>query len=286
MKNAITGVDHPVIGVRDMEKARSDYQRLGFTIPPRGSHIEWGTGNWCIMFADDYLELRGIVDPNKESHGLDRFLEGHQGLMGVALATADVEECHAKLVESGLHPGPVRQLKRNFELEEGTVQPRFSLCFLDETEAPGLMSVVMLQHLTPELIRRPEWLIHANGARGVSSMTAVVEDLEEAAAAHARLFGAEAVRRDGPCLVIETERNTTIRVVEPSDLGSLSTSFAADGTMEVPGLVSLTVAVDDVGETARHLAAGGIDFAKVGDTTIRVAPGETCGVILDFEECR
>ena len=64
MKNAITGVDHPVIAVGDMEGARAVYERLGFTIPPRGSHIEWGTGNWCIMFADDYLELRGIVDAN------------------------------------------------------------------------------------------------------------------------------------------------------------------------------------------------------------------------------
>ncbi len=278
MKNAITGVDHPVIAVRDMVAARAAYERLGFTIPPRGSHIEWGTGNWCIMFADDYLELRGIVDANKECHGLDRFLERGQGLMGVALGTADIEECHALLVDSGLHPGPVRQLKRNFELEEGTVQPQFSLFFLDPTEAPGLMSVVLLQHLTPELIRRPDWLNHANGARGIAAMTAVVEDLEAAAVAHARLFGAEAVRREGSGLVVKTETNTTIRVVEPPDLG-------VDGAAEVPGLVSMTVAVDDVEATARHFTAGRIDFARVGDGTIRVAPGEACGVILDFEEC-
>ena len=277
MKNAITGVDHPVIAVRDMVAARAAYERLGFTIPPRGSHIEWGTGNWCIMFADDYLELRGIVDANKECHGLDRFLERGQGLMGVALGTADIEECHALLVDSGLHPGPVRQLKRNFELEEGTVQPQFSLCFLDETEAPGLMSVVLLQHLTPELIRRPDWLNHANGAQGVASMTAVVEDIEAAAIAHARLFGAEAVRREGSGLVIETETNTTIRVVEPPDSGLA-------GDAEAPGLVSITVAVDSVEATARHFTAGHIDFAPFGVGTIRVAPGETCGVVLDFAE--
>jgi hypothetical protein len=283
MKNGITGVDHPVIAIRDMDGAHAAYERLGFTVAPRGSHIEWGTGNWCIMFAGDYLELRGIVDAKKECHGLDRFLERRQGLMGVALATADVEECHDLLVESGLHPGPVRQLKRNFELAEGTIQPRFSLCFLDETEAPGLMSVVLLEHLTPELIRRPDWLSHANGARGVASMTAVVEDLEAAAAAHARLFGAEAVRRDGRRLVIEAEGNTTIRVVEPPELETLSAGVAVDGAIEPPGLVSLTVAVDDADETARHLAAEGVDFARVGEATIRVAPGETCGVLLDFE---
>jgi hypothetical protein len=285
MKNAIRGVDHPVIAVRDMEGAHADYKRLGFTMPPRGSHIEWGTGNWCIMFADDYLELRGIIDSNKECHGLDRFLERRQGLMGVALATNDVEKCHALLEESGLHPGSVRQLKRNFELEEGTVQPQFSLCFLDEAEAPGLMSVVMLQHMTPELIRRPDWLHHANGARGVASMTAVVEDLEAAAVAHARLFGAEAIRRDGPCLVIEAQGNSSIRVVEPSEFEKLSPGLSVDKTVEVPGLVSVTLTVDDVDATARHFAARQIDFEPTGDTGIRVAPEEACGVNLIFEEC-
>jgi hypothetical protein len=284
MKNAIKGVDHPVIAVRDMESAHADYQRLGFTMPPRGSHIEWGTGNWCIMFADDYLELRGIIDANKECHGLDRFLERRQGLMGVALATDDIEECHARLVDSGLHPGSVRQLKRNFELEEGTVQPRFSLCFLDEAEAPGLMSVVMLQHMTPELIRRPDWLNHANGARGVASMTAVVEDLEAAAVAHARLFGAEAIRRDGPCLVIEGHGNAAIRVVEPLGLEKLSLGLAAGGAAEVPGLVSITLAVDDVETTARHFSAGRIDFKRAGEASIRVAAEAACGVNLLFEE--
>ena len=74
MPVAIRGIDHPVIAVRDMEKARERYRRLGFTIPPRGSHIQWGTGNWCMMFPEDYLELRGIVDPVRYTHNLDAFL--------------------------------------------------------------------------------------------------------------------------------------------------------------------------------------------------------------------
>ena len=82
MSNRILGIDHPVIGVAGMAAARTTYERLGFAIPPRGSHIEWGTGNWCIMFGDDYLELRGILDPDKYTHGLDEFLAAGEGLMG------------------------------------------------------------------------------------------------------------------------------------------------------------------------------------------------------------
>ena len=160
----ITGIDHPVIAIRDMAAAHAAYARLGFTIPPRGSHLEWGTGNWCILFPDDYLELRGIIDPQKYTHHLDSFLKMREGLMGVALSTNDAVASHDALVVRKLHPQPVRQLTRNFELPEGAVQPRFALCFQDVAETPGLMAVVICQHLTPELLRRPEWLRHQNGS--------------------------------------------------------------------------------------------------------------------------
>jgi hypothetical protein len=61
----IGSLDHPVIAAGDLDAARVSYERLGFTVPPRGSHVEWGTGNLCIMFPDDYLEIRGIVDATR-----------------------------------------------------------------------------------------------------------------------------------------------------------------------------------------------------------------------------
>ncbi len=90
-RHGIKGIDHPVIAVRDMEAAREVFQRLGFVVPPRGSHVEWGTGNWCIMFPEDYLELRGIVDPTRPIMGLDTVLESKgEGLMGIARSVSDL----------------------------------------------------------------------------------------------------------------------------------------------------------------------------------------------------
>ena len=90
--NGIELIDHPVIAVTDLDQARAAYERLGFTVPLRGSHIEWGTGNLCIMFADDYLEMRGIIDASRFTMHLDTHLERFgAGLMGVAFGTADVE---------------------------------------------------------------------------------------------------------------------------------------------------------------------------------------------------
>ena len=161
METSLTGIDHPVIGIRDMQAAHAVYQKLGFTIPPRGYHPKWGTGNWCIMFERDYLELRGVVDHEKGMQKMQSFFDQHnEGLMGIALSTTDAQASHDELAARGLHPQSVRELTRNFELPEGLAEPRFSLCFLDQAETPGLMSVVICQHQTPELLRRPEWLVH------------------------------------------------------------------------------------------------------------------------------
>ena len=163
MSRVATGIDHPIIAVRDMAAGRATFERLGFAVTPRGRHLEWGTGNWCIMFERDYIELRGIIDPTNP-HNLARILEKREGLMGVAFATKNAQASCAELAARGMEPQPVRELTRLFELPEGAVQPRFALCFLDEAQTPGLMSVVFCEHLTPQLLRRPEWLRHANGA--------------------------------------------------------------------------------------------------------------------------
>ena len=74
MTNAIAGIDHVIVGVRDLELAHEGWSRLGFTLSPRGRHIGLGTGNYCIMFASEYIELLGIVDSTDFVQGLDAFL--------------------------------------------------------------------------------------------------------------------------------------------------------------------------------------------------------------------
>ncbi len=51
MRNGLAGIDHVVIGVRDLERARMGWTRLGFTLTPRGCHLGQGTANYCVMFA-------------------------------------------------------------------------------------------------------------------------------------------------------------------------------------------------------------------------------------------
>ncbi|TMK28796.1 MAG: VOC family protein, partial [Alphaproteobacteria bacterium] len=71
MRNGIAGIDHVIIGVRDLERARMGWTRLGFTLTPRGRHLGQGTANYCIMFPRDYLELLGFVTRDDYAHRLE-----------------------------------------------------------------------------------------------------------------------------------------------------------------------------------------------------------------------
>jgi hypothetical protein len=283
MSNAIVNLDHPVIAVRDMAVARAAYERLGFTVTPRGSHLEWGTGNWCIMFPHNYLELRGITDSAKYTHHLDAYLaERGEGLMGVAFGTSDASRSEQQLTERGLHPQPIRTLTRNFELPEGNVQPRFALCFLDSNETPGLMSVVLCQHLTPGLLRRPEWMRHANGAQGVRSMTGVVTKLNDAAQIFAKVFGVESVARQNESLIIRVGPVQFIQLTTRAGLASMYPEIDTASVDAGDALAAVTLEVDDLTRTAEYFTSRAIALTHADDRAIRVAKSEACGAVLEF----
>ena len=185
------------------------------------------------------------------------------------------------LARHGLHPQPVKRLTRDFEVLDGPVQPRFTLCFLGAADTPGLMSVVLCQHLTPELLRRPEWLRHANGALGVRSVTGVVPDLAAAADAHAKLFGEQAIVDHGERLTVCAGDRQFIELVTPD---SACDSWAGDNSRSSDPngcLLSLSLEVHDLNDSERCLAADGVRFQRLPGA-IRVPPSESCGVPLEF----
>src|SRR5437764_343258 len=189
MRNGIAGIDHVVIGVRDLERARMGWTRLGFNLAPRGRHLGQGTANYCVMFPRDYLELLGVVERDEHAERLATFLARREGPLAVALAPeGSTEAVAAALAALGLHPGEPRALARQLELPESTVVPRFMLLSLPPEETPGL-DCFLCGHLTPELLRRPEWLVHPNGAVGLRSVHVVVDDTTLLLPAYDRLFG-------------------------------------------------------------------------------------------------
>jgi len=263
--NVVGGYDHIIVGVGDLEAARETYRRLGFTLSPRGRHVGWGTANYCIMFEGDYLELLGIVDPSQFTNNLDkRLAEKGEGLLGVSYACTDADAAHKALTPLGAEPP--QDLKRLLELSDGTVEPRFRLVHLPPAATPGAPAFV-IQHLSRDLIWRPEWLAHANGAKAITSVTARVGDLGQAAAAYASLFGEEAVS--------ETAARVVVKV------GNASLVLEETGPNAPEGPVGFAVGVDDFDRAAAVLADNGVGFER-GEDALTVAAGDACGAALAF----
>ena len=262
---AIRGLDHPIIGVRDLEQARVDWQALSFTITPRGRHIEWGTANYCIMFPFDYVEILGIVDASQYVHGLDTFLAQRQGILGLALATGDADAAHARLAECGLAGEPPKDLARILELPEGEVRPSFRLVHPADPAALGLRGF-LCQHLTPELVRRAEWLDHANGARRISMISVATTDRESLADRYRSLLGAEAVHAD--------REGVTVR------LDGCVLHFGAPVEGVVGGL-GMAVEVGDLDRARGLLRSAEVPFDEA-DGRIDVDPTHATGVALSF----
>lgn len=196
---AITGLDHVILAVAALDAARDTWRRLGFTVTPRGRHIGWGTANYCIMLEADYIELLGVLDPTQFDNGLsERLARDGEGLLGISLATRSADSAAAAFDAAGAGGEPARDLARLLDLPEGPVQPAFRLSYPARRDAFGL-PLFATEHRTPELLRRPEWERHANGATTILRLDLPAPLAEPALNTWVALDGA---RREGDSVVV------------------------------------------------------------------------------------
>ncbi|MEX0922004.1 MAG: VOC family protein [Rhodovibrionaceae bacterium] len=271
----ITGIDHALIGVEDLEQARAAWRRLGFTLSPRGRHIGWGTANYCIMFASDYIELLGILDASQFTNNLDRFLEKGEGLLGAAFSCDDAAATVEALRAQGIAAEDPKDLKRILESDAGEELPRFQLVHLPREATPGVATFVV-SHLTPEIVWRPEWLQHANGAKGIESFSFAVDDPLSLLPAYARLFGEDAVAGENLRLTVKTGAARLV-FTTPEEAAEIA-PLPGRG---VPCGVAMAVRVADLRRTRKALEDNSVDFEEEEDG-LRIAPEQANGLALRF----
>ncbi len=279
---AISGIDHALVGVRDLETARDTWRRLGFTLSPRGRHIGWGTANYTILFQSDYIELRGIVDPTQFVGNLDKFLERGEGLSSPVLASGDAQGFYDWLQANVGPTDPPRDLERLIEFEGHEETLRFRLVPVPQNVTPGL-NTTAIQHLTPVELRRPELLSHPNGARSILEVTVVMEDLEGIAEAYARLFGPEAIQdetRRGRVAV--TAGTAVLLFLTPREFPKRHYDVTIDEAVDLPHMAALTLEVADPAATALYLSGQTIPYEREPDGAVLVEAEAATGVLLEF----
>jgi catechol 2,3-dioxygenase-like lactoylglutathione lyase family enzyme len=277
-QSAITGIDHTLIGVRDLEAARTAWARLGLQVTPRGRHIGWGTANYCIMLERGYIELLGIVDPAQFTNNLETFLEQREGLLGLAFNSRDADATTAWLKAQGLHPEGPRDLKRALEMPDGDLLPAFKLVHLPPEETPGLRAF-FCQHLSPEIIRGRNWIVHALRAVSLESVVSVIADPAAAAPAYRKLFGEDAVGASDGAVTVRTGGGLLEIVTAPQLRASYPDIEIPD--IAPPWCAAMRIGVLILADAADYLEARGVTVIPT-PRGIAVPPAETNGAIVEF----
>jgi len=281
VSDVLLGIDHLVHAVDDLESCAAAFRKLGFTLPPRGRHRNMATGNYCIMFPDDYIELMGIVAPDKPDRGLrDRMAAQGQGLDRCAFAVADVDAAFATLSAAGFRTRGPLDLRRPLELPEGEVEPRFRLIQFDGGEMP-LLNGFICYHDTPEITRRPDWLKHANGVTRIVGLFALADKAADVQPQWERVLGRSAVTTSdaGVHLTLGKHR---IDLIDRGAFPTVLPELPVDDLPKVDRMVGMVLAVDDIAVTKDVLAKNGVRFIAQQDGTLLVPASETGGSVIVF----
>jgi hypothetical protein len=241
-------LDHVVIDVRDrMDEASRAFAALGFQLTPRGHHT-LGSMNHLAMFATDYLELLGFGEGGANRLELAPF---PVGLNGLVFKTDDADVVHAHALDAGLPILPVQSFSRPVELDGAKHDARFRTTRLDPTKI-AMGRVYFCEHRTPELVWRPEWQSHPNGARAIARVIVATGDPRRTAWLFGALFGPEAVTgRETGCVI-----RSGAGQVELTTAGAIVEEFgdaAAASAGRTEYLAALELKVASLADTAERL---------------------------------
>jgi hypothetical protein len=174
-------------------------------------------------------------------------------------------------------------LGRQMELPEGPSIPRFSLIGLAAEDAPGLPDSFICAHLTPELMRRPDWLRHPNGAVQLRGLHVLVENTAALLEPYDRLFGIQQVTTTDAVVCVHVGRHR-ILFSTPDDFLTMHPALDLDPDFPLPGIVSLELGIEDRERTADYFIQWQVAFDEMPDASLVVPAGEANGAILFFSE--
>jgi hypothetical protein len=280
--STIAGTDHAVILVRSLDQAAATWQRLGFTLAPRGTHsAHLGTGNHTIMLDPDYIELMGVLTPTGHNAPSRAFLATRgDGIERMALTTTDAAAGTAAARARGGATGEPLHFERPVDLPGGrTGAAKFSIFEWPPTEAPAGLRLFACQHHTRDTVWLPHLMKHANGARHLRQVLVVAPDPAAEAALLAKMIDSE-VRAAAPDTAEVPTGNGRAPFVfaTRAALAARFPGVPLDGLPERGG-AGLVIATDNIDRAS--LALGGAAIAC--GRQLCVPPAGASGTLLVFE---
>jgi catechol 2,3-dioxygenase-like lactoylglutathione lyase family enzyme len=241
-------LDHVVIDVRNrIDEATHSFSALGFQLTPRGHHT-LGSVNHLAMFATDYLELLGFGEDGATRTEIARF---PTGLNGLVFKTADADLVHRQADAADLPVLPVQAFSRPVDLDGATRDARFRTTRLDPDKI-AIGRVYFCEHLTPDLVWRPEWQSHPNGASAISRVVVATADPQRSALLFRDLFGGASVaEHDGKQVMAAGAAQ--VDLVSPNTIAAEFGDAAADPAGRAEYMAVLGIRVRSLRDAAQRL---------------------------------
>jgi catechol 2,3-dioxygenase-like lactoylglutathione lyase family enzyme len=292
-------LDHVVVDARDrMDEAARVYRSLGFQLTERSRHT-LGSVNHLAVFGSDYLELLGFepeagpVRPDIAAFPV--------GMNGLVFSTDQPDSLWAELRARNVPVQDPQSFSRPVSLAAGESQDAPEAKFRVVRLRGGTASfgrVYFCHHLTPELVWRPEWQKHPNGALGVARILIAAREPAASAEILSRMFGPEAVRAGpdgswtlaaGPVPVdLDTPEQLARRLGDakrhPSGANRHTDVVSPDPAGRADYMGALTIRTASLAQAARVLEAGGIRRARIEPHRILVPAADAMNVALEFVE--
>ena len=282
-------LDHIGVGVRDLDRGREAYARLGFALTPRSVHrgsltpggpvVAWGSANHCAMFDEGYLEIIGPSPPDATGSIRD-MVERYEGAHIVAIGCEDSQKIYEAFSVLGLPVQPPRLLERDAPYGVAGDETR-PASFRNAMFDPAVFDegwLFYIQHLTPDVLWQPHQLAQPNGVVALREIYFCAPGAEAVAAKFAPMLRS-VPEKHGPGEWRLPLVRGAARILEPDAWNRLAPD---QPTPEPPAPVGIGFRVSSLDRARDHIEANGIVFRD--GALPWVGADDACGTVLFFSE--
>jgi len=285
------GIDHPLVAVRDMDKACQDFARLGFFINPRHHH-PWGTDNHLLMFPENFIELISIYDDskldltNEQGFAFGRFISDSlarkEGISLVALHSEDARADHQRLEQRGVENAGIVDFRRVAHRPDGTEEEAIvSLVMLINSQCPAISHFLCHQH-KPELVWVKDWMNHPNGANAITTVCYVAPNPADFIERFTGVFGEAAVTVVTGLVTVTTDRGV-FEVLSPAlAQHRFSGVDVPVTTAQMPSGIAIRVSTHSISQAKAHLDLTQVEYVETAEGGLRIPAHYAGNTIIEI----
>jgi catechol 2,3-dioxygenase-like lactoylglutathione lyase family enzyme len=288
----ITGIDHVMICVPDLDAGIAQFTKLGFDMHFGGSHPGKGTHNAIAFNREDYIELLAVRDQaehraaahvrgNAET-ALNQFIAAGGGIRYIFLQSDDLEADVGAMRARGVDvKDPVPGGRRT----PGGLELRWKVATLGPRNA---LPIGFVQHLTPIDERRkqvPAAGKHPNGAYALDRAYIVTNDLDAGARLYAQVLGIQPDLSRGVVIMADIAAfkfgSNSLGVVQPYAAGAAADALQHRG----PGPFQALYRTTSVAAAKRWTEEHGLPpllhgVRNTGEHALLATPEIACGAYV------